>query len=293
MKKVALIMVALSLFMITGCGKEEDSKNNNQEQEVVNTDPYKEFKERTKAINDLNEELLKSGLYGEVTVNEYDAGFQLTKKMLSKIFLKRDTNKYWIEISTLNATSFDKSQIDEAIKEIEDNKQSSAKLGNYVIYKTMPSKLKQRLDELKAKNVVGAESEMFANYSNDTWLDKNGIPIYIQSATEADSIFVLKNVDSAEPNRYYMFRVITAGQDGLYSITDSSNVTKLEVELEPTDMLNILKYEYSNNNMSLKENQKTTIKEFFDQQDKTTNEVDMHTNNIEVKDNAISIVIYN
>ncbi|MBO5143099.1 MAG: hypothetical protein J6C46_08995 [Clostridia bacterium] len=301
MKKFILVLSVISILFLVGCNSNENVKDvnlsgnvENQQQGVINNDETLTFYERTKEFEKLKNEIKDSVI---LTTDHYDNGIQLAEKSIGDIVLEKQNDKYFLNISVLNAVSFEKEEIDAVVKSMKDNNLQTAKLGNFTISKNASTEQKEHLDFMKENDVVGIELDFWKEYTDTNWLDEDGIPVYIQSDIyeEDEYLWALKKVKEASSDRYYMFRIQIAGQEGLYSVFNPSNGSRMKIDLLATDKMNIKEYKFGieeDYEFRLKNEKNTTIEEYFRENSEGKNSIVIDSHDIKMEKDTIYLEFY-
>ena len=292
MKRVLLVVMIVLILLMVGCNKKESTvQEESVSKEAVDIDLNTEFYERTKIINEMNDDINNSF----VTVSEkLESEPRIHEKSLGSISLINNNDNYIMEISVLDAVAFDKSKIDEVVNYIVDNNLEFAYLGDFKISKRPPDELVKHIDYMYDEGISGIELGFWGNYKEQDWLDEEGIPRYIQKETPGreDYFWTLEKVSGTTSNTYYMFRIENAGQTGLYSIYDEANPTKIDVELLADDKITIKEYSLDYSDEGLESENTYNVEEYFNSKYERTNEVKLDAANVEVQDDAIVLEFY-
>ena len=296
--KIASMFILIIGFSACNNIMNNELENVEPENNIVqndNSDVFnKTFEERTKEFEKLKREIQDSIV---LTSNGYDAGIVLHEKSFGEIFLARENGNYVLDVSILDAVSFEKAEIDSVVKDMIDNNLETAKLGDFVISKSASAEQKKRLDFMQENDIVGIELDFWKEYSNTNWLNENGIPVYIQREIngEEEYLFALEKVNNASTDRYYMFKIQIAGQDGLYSIPDSSSITRVKINLLPNDKINIKEYEYEfeeKYDYGLKKEEFTNVEDYFNSNSEGKSRIILGTHDIKMENDMIYLEFY-
>ena len=288
MKKILLILSIMSILFLVGCNSDEKIKNNDLSGESVENQDVKNnvenlatsFQKRTEEFDKIKKEIKESLVMTE-------NGTEFAEKDIGDIVLEKVNDNYILDISVVTAISFEKSEIDAVIKNMEDNNLETAKLGDFTISKKPSEELKKRLDFMKENDIVGIELEIWEKYSDTNWLNENGVPVYIQNDMYdgKDYLWALEKNEDASSNKYYMLRIEPVGQDGLYRVLDYSNSSHVRIELLPNDKINFKDYGDESEDdyeIDLKHEVNATVEEYFNNNSAGDNHFIIKANNIKM-----------
>ena len=250
MKKIIVIFTILTLIL-TGC-----IENSKQDPNVAN-DNSANMGIKTKGIKELAQKL--SEVEKSTSEVEY---YQLKRKTIGEVSIQKKENAYDLEVTINNAVYFGKEEIEAKVKHLKNEEIEEEILGAYTIRKYVPDSLKEYLDGIKSGEVSSLASSIWKDYSDTNWLNENGIPVFIEDEN-GNALYVLKNIDENEPEKYYLFRVVIAGQEGFYSVQNDEDSEKLVYSFNPTDNIEWREYDVSDLDGRIKEGKTMTFDEYF------------------------------
>ncbi len=281
MKKI-LLLFAISALLLTGCNKASKPEPKETVETTTNT-AVEQLK--VSEISEIEKKIK------EVRGSDIDKdSYQLSLKTLGGVSLHKSGGSYVLELEVVNAESFDKEQLDNAVNTIQEGEQEEVQLESYKICKTIPASLKEHLDFMKEKNVSGIELECWKNYSETNWINEDNIPVFIEDAN-GDALYVLKNINENEPERYYLFRVVVAGQDGFYSVPSEYSKEQCMYSLNSSDAIEWRRYEMGSEDIALKESKTMTVEEYFNNNSDGEESVNINEN-VHVENGKLVLELY-
>ena len=221
-KPIIGIILLTMIFGLVACKKNEvinddlSGDANNQQQEIVESIDVLNmtFEERTAELFNWQEKK-KNLQYKEYY---YD-------NVIENISLEKVENYYLLRADVLHPVTFTKAQIDAVVNEMENNKLETAKLGDYTVYRTLPS---------------DAYGKVYEEISNGNWLSENGNPCFIKSNQEDWGMWVnLEKKDDSE-DEYVLYYYAMAGAFEKFIELSDETSDKIEIKLLSNDKIAVL-----------------------------------------------------